>query len=89
MLRLAERVYRLEHGKPPPSAAALVPRYLPAVPADPFAPHPLTLKPRPGRALIYSRGPDQDDDGGRKNIGGKASLLGDGDVLNMDGIQGL
>jgi hypothetical protein len=35
-MRGAIAKYRAEHGTHPPSLDALVPRYLPAVPADPF-----------------------------------------------------
>ena len=65
MLRLAARAYRLEHGKAVPALTALVPRYLRAVPEDPFASRPLTYRVVGEEVLIYSYGPDGDDDGGR------------------------
>ena len=63
---LALRAYRLDHGAGPPTLSALVPRYLPAVPADPFAlSGPLRFKRVGAKSLLYSVGPDGKDDGGR------------------------
>lgn len=68
---LALRAYRADHGKYPPTLAALVPGYLSRVPNDPFAARvpntPLRYKPAPaGKSfLLYSVGPDGKDDGGR------------------------
>ena len=39
--------YRRDHGAPPPSLAALVPDYLPAVPVDAFSGEPLPYEPGP------------------------------------------
>ena len=66
--RLALRAYRLREGHPPTSLAALVPKYLPSVPQDPFAPLPLVYRVEKGKVVLYSRGPDGDDDGGRDLI---------------------
>jgi hypothetical protein len=78
MTRLAARAYGLEHGKAAPALEGLVPRYLSAVPEDPFAPRPLTYRVVGGEVLIYSYGPDGDDDGGR---GATVAGLGtDGDL---------
>ncbi len=50
MTALALQAYRAEHKSYPPTLSALVPRYLPAVPLDPFADHqPLHYKLRPLR----------------------------------------
>jgi len=63
---LALRAYRLDHGTDPPTLSALVPRYLQAVPADPFAlSGPLRFKRTAAKPLLYSVGPDGKDDGGR------------------------
>ena len=63
---LALRAYRLDHGTDPPALSVLVPRYLQAVPADPFAlSGPLRYKRVGANPLLYSVGPDGRDDGGR------------------------
>jgi hypothetical protein len=65
---------RLASGSLPESAEALVPDDLFAVPRDPFtADQPLQSKRTDGEWLIYSVGPDGEDDGGpgpNKIIGG-------------------
>ncbi|HLJ55374.1 MAG TPA: hypothetical protein VKT77_10070 [Chthonomonadaceae bacterium] len=72
----ALRAYRLEHHALPDRLDRLVPRYLPAVPEDPFRPgHPLGYRNRVIAArigggterlfpVLYSVGPDGIDDGG-------------------------
>ena len=63
---LALRAYKLDHGAYPLALSALVPRYLAAVPADPFAlSGPLRYKLAGARPLLYSVGPDGKDDGGK------------------------
>lgn len=63
---LALRAYRLDHGAYPPTLAALGPRYLQAVPADPFAlSTPLRYKRLGAKYLLYSVGPDGKDDSGK------------------------
>jgi hypothetical protein len=65
-LRLAIRMYRLDHdGKYPSDLKELVPKYIPALPADPFAAdgRPLTYIGEP-RLVIYSVGENGVDDGG-------------------------
>jgi hypothetical protein len=81
-LRLAVRAYQSEHGASPASAEALVPTYLTAVPRDPFADLPLVYRVKGGRAIIYSRGPDGKDDGG-KDLGDKAYLGKSGDIVTL------
>ncbi len=63
---LAIRLYELDHGRRPQRLEDLVPDYLPAVPADPFAADGRALGyrlhgPQP---LLYSVGQDGVDDGG-------------------------
>ncbi len=62
---LAIRAYRLEHDEEPLSLAELAPKYLPAVPEDPFSGKPLIYRPDPIEHIFYSIGPDGHDDGGR------------------------
>jgi hypothetical protein len=87
LLRLAARAYQQRHGTFPPSASALVPAYLPAVPLDPYASSPLVCRLENGQPLIYSRGPDGDDDGGRKDLGVRADPESDGDIVTMQSIK--
>jgi hypothetical protein len=84
-MRLAARAFELEHGAPPPTAAALVPAYLPAVLQDPFAPQPMVYRRQGTRAAIYSRGPDGDDDGG-KDLGAQAQPGANGDIVTLKGM---
>jgi hypothetical protein len=78
--RLALRAYEKRHSTVPPTLQPLVPTYLPAVPQDPYAPKPLVYRGQAGRPLVYSRGPDGDDDGGR-DLGRKVEANSDGDVM--------
>lgn len=63
---LAAELHRRERGGPPASLAALVPKYLMAVPADPFSPTGAPLHFQAGRA--WSIGPDGHDDGGTRDL---------------------
>ncbi|MGD9495524.1 MAG: hypothetical protein AB7Y46_04340 [Armatimonadota bacterium] len=92
---IAAQAYFGEHGAYPTDLAALAPDYLPAVPRDPFTDAPLSAQIRepisrahpaaqrePGGArvlVIYSVGPDGDDDGGA-DIGRVAEADSDGDI---------
>lgn len=67
--RLALSAHRSEHGDLPESLDALVPHSLPELPEDPFAPRPLTYRREGAGYLLYSLGPDGDDDGGRQEFG--------------------
>jgi hypothetical protein len=80
--RLAVRAYEQQHGQLPRSLSNLVPGYLPSVPQDPFAPKPLVNRRQGSRPLIYSRGPDGDDDGGR-DLGTWITSDSDGDLVTM------
>ena len=79
LTRLAVRAYTLREGHLPPSLSTLVPKYLPAAPSDPFAPAPLVYRVVKGKPVIYSRGPDGDDDGGR-DLGARIEVNSDGDL---------
>jgi hypothetical protein len=59
----AER-HRLRHGTWPDSLAALVPEFLPAVPADPFDGRPRRYRRLADGVVIYAVGPGGADDGG-------------------------
>ena len=63
---LALHAYKLEHGAYPPTLPALVPGYLKAVPSDPLAVSgPLRYKVQGAKFVLYSVGPDGQDDGGQ------------------------
>ncbi len=74
---LAELLYEYDHHHLPPTLQVLVPKYLPAVPVDPFARKPAALcyrqKEPPNlpygsfncSGLVYSVGPDGVDDNGQ------------------------
>ena len=65
MLQLALRAYRLENGVYPASLNALRPKYLNAMPADPFGGgEPWRYKVRGQTYLLWSIGPDGVDNGG-------------------------
>ena len=69
---LAATRARLEAAAPPESAESLVPAWLLALPADPFrAEGPLTVKTGADGWLVYSVGPDGEDDGGPVPAGAK------------------
>lgn len=61
---LAAERYRLAEGKWPKQLDDLCPRYLPAVPTDPFDGEPLKLAVRDDGITIYSTGQDGVDNGG-------------------------
>lgn len=77
---LAVERFRIAHdGKLPDTLAEVVPRYLAAVPSDPYDGKPLRFLRLAKGFVVYSLGEDGDDDGGRpKKVGQK--VAGDYDV---------
>jgi hypothetical protein len=65
LVAVALERYRRDRGAYPASLDALVPAYLPAVPLDRCTGRPLLYRLAGGLPLVYSTGPDGDDDGGR------------------------
>ena len=65
---LAIRAYKQTEGKLPPSLDALMPKYLPSIPRDPFLENaPLRYRANAdGTWIVYSVGADQIDDGGKE-----------------------
>lgn len=61
---VAARRYHIEQGTYPENAEELVPRYMTALPKDPFDGHALRMKRAGDGLVIYSVGPDLRDDGG-------------------------
>jgi hypothetical protein len=64
VVALAAERYRMAHGHWPETAAALVPEFLPAVPLDLFDGKPLRLKRTERGVVVYTVGPDGEDNGG-------------------------
>jgi hypothetical protein len=62
---LALEGHRLTHGGYPGALDALVPDILPQVPVDPFDEKPIRYLKDGDRVLVYSVGPNVEDDGGR------------------------
>jgi len=63
---LALAVHKAERGAYPASLAVLAPGILKAVPADRYSGKPLHYRREGGGYVLYSVGPDLDDDGGRE-----------------------
>jgi hypothetical protein len=76
---LAIRVYHQEHGQDPPDLNALVPTILKAVPIDPYTNRPLRYQKRGDAGIVYSTGPDRDDDRLGTPLGQKHGETDDGD----------
>jgi hypothetical protein len=83
-IRLALRLYELEHGLMPESLALLTPQYLPAIPGDPFAQDDTTFRFRPydNPPVLYSIGANGVDDGGRQGRHGTGRDV----VFHLDGV---
>lgn len=67
-----ERYRKAHNGQYPDSLDALVPAFMPAVPLDPFDGKPLRFAKRPTGYVVYSLGPDRDDDRGREHVKGRS-----------------
>ncbi len=76
---LALRVYRQAHGEDPPDLDALVPSILTSVPLDPFSDKPLRYQKRGKDGVVYSVGPDRDDDRLARTLIQRHSPTADGD----------
>jgi hypothetical protein len=62
---LAAERYRIGHGHWPDSLSALVPEFLEKVPLDPYDAKPLRYRRLKDGVLMYSVGPDEQDNGGK------------------------
>ncbi|MDP9174460.1 MAG: hypothetical protein M3O30_11420 [Planctomycetota bacterium] len=67
--------YRLDNGALPSHLQNLVPKYLEAVPTDPFDGQPLRLAIKKNQWIIYSIGPDGKDDGGTEISTDKGDVI--------------
>ena len=66
IVKLAIRAYQWENNDQlPASLQELVPQYLPDVPIDPFGGKELNYRLEGNKYVLYSCGPDEDDDGGQ------------------------
>jgi hypothetical protein len=74
MTDLAVRLYQDEQGRWPIELKELVPRYLPALPIDPFSGEPVRYRSMGEEFLVYSVGYDGKDDGGRFSSRSEANL---------------
>jgi len=84
-LALALAAHRAEHGGYPATLNALAPAYLATIPNDPFTDKPFTYRPSAGGYLLYSVGPDLQDDGGRQ-MTSAAGAKGDLAVVAGDAV---
>jgi len=71
VIMIALRRYELAEGKLPTNLGALVPKYLPSVPPDPFDDAPMRWD--LGRQVLYSIGKDMTDDSGTFGIPWKSA----------------
>ncbi len=73
ILDLALQAYEFEHGSPPERLEQLIPRFLATLPIDPFDPEgrPFRYVRADAGPIVYSVGPDGDDDNGRPIVQGK------------------
>jgi hypothetical protein len=76
IIKLALRAYELDHDRLPQSLSELVPDYLQAVPVDPFSNAPFRYRPNDtdNGYILYSFGPDRDDDNGQPLVEEKGDL---------------
>jgi hypothetical protein len=65
LVMLASERYRRSRGRWPESADALVPAFLDRIPTDPYGGGPIRLGRVEDGLVVYSVGPDREDDGGR------------------------
>jgi hypothetical protein len=65
IVALATERYRLAHGHWPDSVSSLVPEFLAEAPLDPYDAKPLRCRRLEDGVVIYSIGPDEEDNGGK------------------------
>ncbi len=67
LVAVAAERYRRDHGTWPATLADLVEKYLKALPNDPYDGQPLRYRALPDGVIVYSVGPDKEDNGGVRN----------------------
>ena len=81
IVHLALHEYKLDLGSYPESLSGLVPKYLAALPKDPFSGKDLVYRIEDGAYRLYSIGPDQKDDGGIPPTTRTRGQISQGDIL--------
>ncbi|MBP90203.1 MAG: hypothetical protein CMJ64_26425 [Planctomycetaceae bacterium] len=81
IVELALRAFTLEHESPPRQLSDLVPEYLPRLIHDPYDNAPLRYGSDDRTAIVYSVGPDMDDDNAKGLTWNEFSSGDDGDVV--------
>ena len=79
--KLAIKCYQADHHRLPDTLADLVPKYLDAVPTDPYNGQPIVYRPDSPGPMLYSVGPDRRDDGGKQLRRMESTWIWPGDVL--------
>jgi hypothetical protein len=74
-LTLALAAYHADHNAYPDSLSDLAPKYLPAIPLDPFSSKPFLYQHTAPNFLLYSIGPDLTDDHGAPESQGKGDIV--------------
>ena len=82
LCQLAAQGYMVEWGGPPQNLEVLVPEFLPFIPDDPFRDATLSSMELDDEFVIYSIGPDREDNGGTP-IEGYPDADSDGDMVVM------
>jgi hypothetical protein len=77
IVKLAIHAFRLDHDRLPGALDELVPKYLPELPIDPFGGSTFGYRPDADTYVLYSFGPDEDDDGGQPRSVVDGTELGD------------
>jgi hypothetical protein len=82
--KLAARAYSLRHGRMPARMEDVSPEIVPSVPIDWYGGKPLRIGPLEGNgpSVVYSLGPDMDDDKGRA-LGQQVQQNSDGDLVEV------
>ena len=83
-LMIAAHRHRAHHGELPQATTEVDRELLPDLPLDPYSGEPLKMRVDDGRVVIYSVGPDQDDDQGRELKDHRFVLREEYDSLNED-----
>jgi hypothetical protein len=79
---LGIRAHKLDTGRVPTTLTELVPKYLPAIPDDPYGNGAVKYAVSANGYTLYSIGPDGDDDRGRPIVNQRGTE--DGDLTNAD-----
>jgi hypothetical protein len=81
-IALALSAYRTEHGEYPKALAAIQPDYLPGIPEDPYTKGPFRYRRWSDGYMLYSVGPNGEDDGGEMSWG-SAQLMRHSDDMGI------